>query len=880
MHHQNLLKELKAIGITRQDKKGQKFLELVKEKRYNKALLYACENCKSTNSTLFKFVEILLQYREHLSIDVNTRKVTDKKTPVIYAAENRSNGLFFLLKKAGANANLQDIHSRSADDIYYENGGKAVQFLLTQLKEDFNKERIELDSLYAQLPDKNKFLTDEENAQFDLERLEYISRRVDFLVRYFSNLDNGNQLPVTCKLSQYQQENLYNLGVQLARNYLAEIGTTVQNLSGETRGKYSKLFSPVPFTWITLEQLGGIMKFEPQNNFISLPVRDLSDKQSSHCLPFTKRFFAELADTAEVLEEAIPDIINLDMPAMKKFFEEVYTQEKNQLTDSVAPVSLVATKALTGRIGDNKNILSLLNLLNYSENTISPPQKGSSPYTPVTGNPPPIGKEYQQKFDLSKKSGRHAALRRLQLIGELFTGKNFSSELFDLDDSIDWRALITIRDGITHQDERDNKEKIDTLLSDQERLKKIVGEEVSDLWFRLHNILESREKLIGPYDNDAKAYWKKILAAQQEKSAPKIEEAEVEIIKRRVSEKEEEQFLSALMEHKTASVEIQNRCRAIFDGTGPLPNKMEVGTLLQHLPPRKDDREKYSQLAKIMTKATANKSSQEERNQKRQQIEEAAKKRELERESKYKGLNNIRALAQNLLQSPRQEHMLNPKKRINAAIEAINNLEEFLIEMGCLKLLQSWKVLEKSDCSTKIKSLLAALLASNPELNDALAYNAGQALQHLDRIRELDVAQLSKYLGKEYENLRALRNYIEHGDHLMDHPGQVCSQPLVPREHQQIIASVIIKLIFELGPDLLKMKEALLNPVDKEKSILPGVPVCDAKSENILSNEVSEKKESISSASGEKGLEFGRFFAPQKAEEGSKNDPSGSILTI
>ena len=76
-------------------------------------------------------------------------------------------------------------------------------------------------------------------------------------MKYFSNLDKGNQLPVSCELSPYQKECLYSLGVQLSRKYLAEICTTVQNLSGATRGKYNKLFSPSPFTWITLEQLGG-----------------------------------------------------------------------------------------------------------------------------------------------------------------------------------------------------------------------------------------------------------------------------------------------------------------------------------------------------------------------------------------------------------------------------------------------------------------------------------------------------------------------------------------------------------------------------------------------------------------------------------------------
>ena len=82
-----------------------------------------------------------------------------------------------MLKNAGADANLK-AQDRSANDIYYENGGKTAQFLLTQLTKEFKSEGLELNSLYAQLPDKNKFSTDEENAQFDLNRLKYITLRI------------------------------------------------------------------------------------------------------------------------------------------------------------------------------------------------------------------------------------------------------------------------------------------------------------------------------------------------------------------------------------------------------------------------------------------------------------------------------------------------------------------------------------------------------------------------------------------------------------------------------------------------------------------------------------------------------------------------------
>jgi hypothetical protein len=54
------------------------------------------------------------------------------------------------------------------------------------------------------------------------------------------------------------------------------------------------------------------------------------------------------------------------------------------------------------------------------------------------------------------------------------------------------------------------------------------------------------------------------------------------------------------------------------------------------------------------------------------------------------------------------------------------------------------------------------------ELRDAIEYNAGQLLQNLYKLKARDEV-ISQLLSDEfYEPLRLLRNYIEHGNHIID----------------------------------------------------------------------------------------------------------------
>ncbi|MGL5741636.1 MAG: hypothetical protein ACRCXC_03330 [Legionella sp.] len=178
----------------------------------------------------------------------------------------------------------------------------------------------------------------------------------------------------------------------------------------------------------------------------------------------------------------------------------------------------------------------------------------------------------------------------------------------------------------------------------------------------------------------------------------------------------------------------------------------------------------------------------------------------------FVGLDTIRDLAKQFTAPPVREHMLNPLKRVNAAIGALSNMQEFLIDYGYLipdlphKTMHDWVLHHVKSGRPDLVSLLIA----HHQLNDALEYNAGHLLQHLDTIKDYAEASFSKHLTKGYEALRALRNYIEHGNPLIDMQDLDLNKDYpYSFQRQKILAPQLVELIFNLLPDLLQIKQTM-----------------------------------------------------------------------
>lgn len=232
--------------------------------------------------------------------------------------------------------------------------------------------------------------------------------------------------------------------------------------------------------------------------------------------------------------------------------------------------------------------------------------------------------------------------------------------------------------------------------------------------------------------------------------------------------------------------------------------------MLKYLPSKKEDKKLYDKCKNIADKIMNPRTDLSDREQMRKQKQELTKQREEEQEKNFKGLCNLRALAKSFDSKNFTGVGLRRGQRIEAAIEALENIKVFMEQEEFVKAnfnFSSIKEWEKEQNQETIANFLVRLI-TNPEFNEVIEYNASQLLQHLDTIRKFPEAKGCQYLDQDYDTLRYLRNYVEHGNPLLDkeeyEPGK--EQSLLPAR-QKKVPPIMITLIFKLLPNLKKIRE-------------------------------------------------------------------------
>ncbi|MCW8409103.1 hypothetical protein OQJ13_08980 [Legionella sp. PATHC035] len=848
--HSDLIAEISQIKTTKQH---QWILELIHKKQYHKALLQGCQNCNPQDTILTELLAVLIRNRDALCLDVDIKE--NGLGPIDYTISNQNYTLHFLLEKANANAN------KFLKPVWMQFIANAVYKIASHENALYKKDRESIDALFKALPSKNSFLTDQENAQFDIKRLICLLHILRHLQQYHNDLNDSSL--VDCKLSPFEREVLYYRRIDYIRESINRFSVIISNLSGSLRSRHKAQLEPL--SWIILEQLGGATaKTTPEMVFLFALEKTITDLRFDDA---ENSLFQEHSDREELVEEAIPSVLN-ELNALDQFFKSLLTKELKPDTPTVdKPLILPNVKAITRYFLETKYLIDLLNLVNYTEGELYDQEKvdnvfGASGIKVLfTTLPPEV--QYRRRLDLSTKAGQHALLKRFQRIGELLTGKK--SDFTEFDETIDFRALITLRDGICHQDEGNNKFIIDNLLKDKEKLETIASEEMYSLFKRVQKFIASRQKVYGVYQENPKKFWASVLKVEQERfqlaqeKAKSKQQVVVDAPERRIPQQEEDEFFilfellkSELLKQMITlpnPQEMITECHQIFDGTAEIPSKKRIGEMLQPFAKFKktEYESQYKRMAQILTNATAKpRTTAVEREQKRLQEQNEAALRRAARESIFIGLDHIRELAKQLMATPVREHTLTPLKRVDAAIEALNNMQEFLLETGYLVIGQPHKDMKSWDLyhARQGHPDLVQLLASNHQLSDALEYNAGQLLQHLDTIKGYAEAHRSKPLTLGYEALRNLRNYIEHGDPLTE-TQDINLNKNSPHafHHQKVLAPKIIELIFELLPDLMQIKAVMeRNQALQVPASVPVDPLASKEMESSVSVEAASAK--------------------------------------
>ncbi|RUR08662.1 ankyrin repeat domain-containing protein [Legionella septentrionalis] len=825
MNSKNLLEKIAVLEEKKPLLKSGVIKQLIAKEKYNDAFLVACKHCQSGDMQMLKLIRFLLNDKSIPQIAVDHQDV-NTMTAIGYAAQNSNIDLFHLLVYAGA-AVLSPLNSVNLEPPA-EILARKVQVLKQDLAEKYKPEYKNgfniLNKIFANkqlLPEKISLKDEQENEKFDKHRLDFIIQCLQYLTK-FQGSNAFNEWPgyfTAAHASLFQADH-----VKKCRKILELACQTIENLSPNLRIKYHKHFTPQPFTWVTFSKLGGLAKEPPLINQHAFPLGGLSFKEfkeNSTLWDAADHFVKERNDRQQMIEAAIPTVIEKDMPTLLQFFKEIRDSTQNSASPPVSPVCLPVIKSLITYVSDHKSFENMVKLV--SDTTYHAPLTLKYNNKMLSMN-----LSSQNKMDFSSLRDRHAVLRILQMIGELLTSKNFSRFIPKLDETVAWNDLIVIRDCLVHQDEGDNKHKVNEFLQHTDKFEHIVREEFSYFWKKLMYILVSREEKLGRYEYSPEEFWEKILKFHMENTEDKDNTATAvaPAYSRRISIQDEDIFITALKETKTDEATIQF-CKDIFAGKEAIPNKTEQGRILSNLPSRSVDKIRYKSLANIFSNACNAKSlSEAERIKKRLDAQAEKLKREALEAAKFKGLDTIRSLARVFLKAPNSKHVLNPVKRIDTAIEAIENIKNFLKDAGYLQTNIPYESLEDWDQYHRLnkRNPLSKILEMNPMLNYAIEYNAGQALQHLDSIRSFKEAAKCPYIQEDYNNLRAFRNYLEHGDPLAEQGFSLEQLFPITDLRQQITAPMILNLIFKVLPELNRIKEYMsFKEFSNESHLFPLV---------------------------------------------------------
>jgi hypothetical protein len=534
---------------------------------------------------------------------------------------------------------------------------------------------------------------------------------------------------------------------------------------------YEALLRPSSkFTWKTLEYFAGLMKIPPKTEMVHINIKHGKYTNQVH-----EYFKYEYLEREKIVEAAIETtIIPEEVDKFIEFLSFLETNEKD-LQKQYKPAELKkkypqrfafpGIYAVTKRVIDTYSLyeLSLLTSENYIEFT-------NRLYIPAAKE-----KNYQGFFNaplklkpfnepLSKKA-KFYLLQRLYRLGELITGKHLQAKIINLDPSINWDAIITIRNTINHQEEprSDSYQKVQDFLADEELVLN-VELDLLELRNHIYDIIglryENTGALLSTRSTDEQVYkdfWQIVLKEETADDAASGIEDEEPIKPTYYSPTLDEisVFRSGLKEN--LSREQTDQVEAVLAGERILTTE-ERGRFAQEVLIGKDvDKDLQKQCSAILAKMmTVQKPTQEELQKQEQarQIKKAAK--EIIRQVQLgNNISHLRRLAANF------------KKKTSAALGENGYMEASIKYLEEVKLLL--KEIPGGINTGPHKKSFFEQMAKDKVYKGAFEYCISQALAMIEKARELsDLDTSCKYFKINGQEFKKLRNWVVHGNALLD----------------------------------------------------------------------------------------------------------------
>lgn len=827
MFHSSLLNELHGLKI----KKSKRFFQLIDDREYSKALLHACEFCEANDTQQLKAIEILLRYRDKLNFD-NSKKSSTKKNCVDYAVENKNRDLYMMLHRAG-------MHQSAVVPKSIVTPANEEELLRVYLSVHDEREYNVLREHFSNqdtLPSKFTIPNDDDNRRYDRARIEIILRAIDYLRKL--QLDYSNHP----KLTTDQKEVIEQQVLLEAKELLLHISMQIFNLSKHLRERYEHCFQPAPFTWYTLEQLASMIVIPTEAVIHVFNFGPHIVRSSSETFAALLSFKEEVNHRMEIFDAAITEIIKTDLPALRYFFTAIKVNLDNPAAEiPVKPVRLTATKAIVTHLRDTMSLYQLLSMIYLVDNKRLPPELVQQQQSSAEQAPKQIVymPSNATRYSFDTKPGLFASLRRLQLIGELITGKNFSRQLTDLDETVDWQAFIGIRDHTVHQDQDDFKQRVASIFSQPQLFEEIYKKDLEELGNVLVKLIVARHAKTGGFDVNAKKgaqqYCARIMAEfYKHQDAIKVkEEAGKDRCKmasqeeRRVTEEEERRFILFLMEfNKTCAKsemiddELMEKIIKIFHGQAGKANIIkgkDAGAIYRPIARLGRGSENALELSAIWKKAIDSyDTTEDQRKEHFQERSQLRQEREQAEIDKKKGFDNVRRLAKILATAIAPAQPIDTLGHIAAVTEALANIQECLQWLG----VDPGIFLDKQN-TLKNGMGLMTILEQYHLIRHAIEYNITQFCLHLEKLHALKLVDERILTPKRAYSLRVMRNHLEHGISLIERwehkPSTTEQQPQIERVRQVAEYTSILLAYFVPEIPLIKarwkqLQEAEQNP--------------------------------------------------------------------
>ena len=636
--------------------------------------------------------------------------------------------------------------------------------------------------------------SDAENQPYDEHRIDFIRKALAFIQAY--GLDISKIKNDKTRLENFEESILSCIALNNVLQTLHQICITIHNLSGQFRSTYKNSIKKYDLTWEHFERFAAVITVRAlDSNTLPIQINDDSQKQ------LILDFHAEYQAIIPIMEAGAPKLLT-EIPHWQKLFNLIGPQPKQPHSSNFFPTHVTTspltaadftvTKIYIKRLYTTEILADLLRLCSntMSDNTSKPINQAyreSELHNNDELGTVDLNNIPKRQTQINSPIDFYAALRRLEKIGEAITARNFDTRLAKLNPEVDWEAIKTLRNLITHQGEHKDLPELIARCNDDGLLQAIIDNDFPELYGYLIDIIVARQSKYDSYENNPEDFWNKLLPAKA--------------VEFRVPKDKIVNFTTVLKNH---TIDSDKRMK----WASWLMNKVsfdskEMGVLMKDtLPSRKDYPDDYNTCRNIINEA--------------KNFKPTAPVKEITTSLPLKGLDNLRALYRKLYRDENKKDF-EVIDRVNLAIAALENIASILAspEYFNLKLdfksLKQWK---KHYKNIGIGKEIIRILDTQENIREAIEHLAGQLLENLDSIKKTDrYSDDYEYLAEDkYETLRELRNWIAHGNQYYDIKSY---EPQVKyddtKELDKILVPMMIKLYFKLLPDLKQIQANLLN---------------------------------------------------------------------